>query len=95
MGQKHDLDEQILNRMTDLVLSLKEKQGTERQEVQAMLRTLIQSIEVEARQNEVHRFLERSDSLGEEKYATRRLEELEGVRGTAPITDKDLRGEQG
>lgn len=30
----------------------------------------------EARQDEVHRFLTRSDSLGESKYATRRLNEL-------------------
>jgi len=33
--------------------------------------------EFKARQDEVHKFLNRPDGLGEEKYATRRIQELE------------------
>ena len=35
------------------------------------------SLITEARKDEVYRYLERSDSLGESKYATRRIKELE------------------
>ena len=81
-----NLDEQVEKILFDSIVALGvREEGTvtdldtliiDRQKAVAKLTKLISLQESKARISEVHKFLNRSDSLGESKYATRRIDQL-------------------